>query len=253
MPETSLALIADIHGNTWALDAVLADIDRRGIAQIINLGDCAYGALDQAGTLARLMERAIPTVSGNQDRIVHTPPPELVGSPDQTFITARITPTQVAWLRDLPASLVVGDLFCCHGTPASDETPLLEEITPQGVRLRTDADLIALIAGVTQPVIACAHSHQPCVVALSNSRLIVKPGSVGIPAYTDNEPYPHAMQAGSPHARYAILRRSAAGWGVDLVAVAYDWDVAAAAARRHGRPDRAAWIASGRAAVAPAA
>jgi len=73
MTVTALALIADIHGNTWALDAVLADID----------------SLDPAGALERLMAQAIPTVSGNQDRIVHAPPPELVGSPDQTFINPQ--------------------------------------------------------------------------------------------------------------------------------------------------------------------
>ncbi|MBX0331074.1 metallophosphatase family protein [Oscillochloris sp. ZM17-4] len=247
MTETSLALIADIHGNAWALDAVLADIDRRGVRQIINLGDCAYGSLDPAGTLERLMDRAIPTVSGNQDRIVHAPPPAVVGSADQDFITARLGPDQVAWLRDLPQTLVVGDLFCCHGTPALDTTCLLEDVTPQSVRLRGDADLAALLAGVTQPVIACGHSHQPRVVALADGRLVVNPGSVGVPAYTDDQPHPHAMEAGSPHARYAILREAGGGWSVKLVAVPYDWDVAADEARRNGRPDRAAWIATGRA------
>jgi hypothetical protein len=54
------------------------------------------------------------------------------------------------------------------------------------------------------------------------------------------------VMAGSPHARYAILHRNDAGRGVDLIAVPYDWEVAVAEARRNGRPDRAAWIASGR-------
>ena len=40
---TQLAAIADVHGNSWALDAVLADIARRGIGTIVNLGDCVYG------------------------------------------------------------------------------------------------------------------------------------------------------------------------------------------------------------------
>jgi predicted phosphodiesterase len=80
--EKTLAVIADILGNSWALDAVLADIDRRGVTQIVNLGDCAYGSLDPAGALDRLIARAIPTVSGNQDRIVHAPPPDVRGSAD---------------------------------------------------------------------------------------------------------------------------------------------------------------------------
>ncbi|MEL7416477.1 MAG: metallophosphoesterase, partial [Pseudomonadota bacterium] len=31
-----LAAIADIHGNFWALEAVLRDIGRRGISDIVN-------------------------------------------------------------------------------------------------------------------------------------------------------------------------------------------------------------------------
>ena len=34
-----IALISDVHGNLTALDAVLADIDARGISRIFNLGD----------------------------------------------------------------------------------------------------------------------------------------------------------------------------------------------------------------------
>jgi 3',5'-cyclic AMP phosphodiesterase CpdA len=52
MNEMTIALISDIHGNSWALDAVLEDINQRGIDQIVNLGDCVYGPLDPAGTCA---------------------------------------------------------------------------------------------------------------------------------------------------------------------------------------------------------
>ena len=76
---------------------------------------------------------------------------------------------------------------------------------------------------------------------------IVNPGSVGLPAYTDDDPWPHAMEAGSPHARYAVLEHTRTGWRVDPVAVEYDWEAAARAAERNGRPDWAAWIRTGRA------
>ena len=247
MTVHTLAVIADIHGNTWALDAVLADIDRRGVTQIVNLGDCAYGSLDPAGALDRLIARAIPTVSGNQDRIVHTPPPEVVASADHRFIHERLTPEHLRWLAALPPALVIDEVFCCHGTPASDETYLLEEVTPHGVRLRDDVSLRDLLEGVAQPVVVCGHSHVPRVVTLSDGRIVVNPGSVGIPAYIDDLPYPHVMEAGSPHARYALLRSDATGWAVELVAVPYAWDEAARVARSNGRGDRARWIARGRA------
>jgi predicted phosphodiesterase len=38
-----IAVIADIHGNMPALEAVLADIQRRGVDRTINLGDCVSG------------------------------------------------------------------------------------------------------------------------------------------------------------------------------------------------------------------
>jgi len=40
-----IAVIADIHGNLPALEAVLADIRRRKADRVINLGDCVSGPL----------------------------------------------------------------------------------------------------------------------------------------------------------------------------------------------------------------
>lgn len=242
-----LALIADIHGNSWALDAVLADIDRRGVQQIINLGDTVYGSLDPAGTARRLMERSIPSIVGNQDRIVYDPSTEIRASADWIFATERLSPAQIEWMRSQQPTLTVANLFCCHGTPTSDETALLEDIRPHGVFLRDNAGIAALLAGIDVPLIACAHSHVPRVVRLADGRTVVNPGSVGIPAYDNDAPYLHVMEAGSPHARYALVVQTDAGWQIDLIAVAYDWEAAAHVAEANGRPDRATWIRSGRA------
>lgn len=73
----------------------------------------------------------------------------------------------------------------------------------------------------------------------------MNPGSVCIPTYTNGQPHPHAMEAGSLYARYAILRDSGSGWAVELVAVPCPQGCAVAEARRNGRPDRSAWIAIG--------
>ena len=55
--QHSLAIIADIHGNREALEAVLQDIDRRGIRHIVNLGDHLTDPLDPAGTADLLIAR----------------------------------------------------------------------------------------------------------------------------------------------------------------------------------------------------
>jgi predicted phosphodiesterase len=247
-----LALIADIHGNSWALDAVLADIDRRGVHEIVNLGDSVYGSLDPAGTAQRLMERSIPSIVGNQDRIVYDPSPEVRASADWIFVTEQLSSAQIEWMRSQQPRLRIDAILCCHGTPTSDETALLEDIKPHGVFLRDDAGITAMLAGVDASLIACAHSHVPRVVRLADGRTVVNPGSVGIPAYNDDLPYPHVMESGSPHARYALVAQSDAGWQVELIAVAYNWEAAASVAETNGRADRAAWIRSGRASL-PAA
>ncbi len=75
--------------------------------------------------------------------------------------------------------------------------------------------------------------------------MVVNPGSVGLPAYIDDIPHPHTMQAGSPHARYSVLSATEKGWQVKNVALDYDWRPAVAAARCNGRQDWAHWLRTG--------
>ena len=93
----------------------------------------------------------------------------------------------------------------------------------------------------------CGHSHLPHTLLTPRGRQVVNPGSVGLPAYRDDSPCPHAMEAGSPHARYAIVELTAAGWRVEEIAVPYGWEAAARTAAANGRPDWAGWLRTGRA------
>jgi len=70
---------------------------------------------------------------------------------------------------------------------------------------------------------------------------------VGLQAFTDDHPVAHDMQAGSPHARYAILTRASHSWQVEHIAVVYDWRRAAEVAARNGCPDWEQWLKTGRA------
>jgi diadenosine tetraphosphatase ApaH/serine/threonine PP2A family protein phosphatase len=100
------------------------------------------------------------------------------------------------------------------------------------------------------PLVLCGHTHVPRIVALADGRIVINPGSVGLPAYTDAEPVPHSMQIGAPHARYAVLERPKAAdpWQVSFRVVAYDWEGAAKRAAAKGREDWARWIKTGYAA-----
>ena len=245
-----IAVLADIHGNRWALEAVLDDIDQRGIRSAVNLGDIVYGPLDPAGTVRLLSAFDWPTVQGNEDRLLLE---AAAGSGDPRFDHAlrELGPHALAWLAALPMTQTIDDtLILVHGTPESDHEYLLESASEeQGVRVRSDDAIEARLAGVTAPVILCAHSHLPSTRTLPNGRFIVNPGSVGLPAYWDDVPCSHVMVAGSPHARYAILSRRDKRWTAEHVTVVYDWNRAAQAAREHGRDDWAAWLGTGRAEV----
>ena len=244
--SSTIAVIADIHGNLPALAAVLADIDRRGVTRIFNLGDSLCGSLWPGATARLLQERAIPSLCGNQDRMLCAPTPAFAAGPDFALAQAELSTADWAWLRAQPPLLADSGLLFCHGTPNSDDTYLLEAVHPTHVGMRSGDEINALLGDTGAHVICCGHSHQPRLVQTPGGRLVVNPGSVGIPAYDDDAPWPHVMEAGSPHARYALLATSAGGWQVELIALAYDHEDAARLAERRGRPDRARWIRTGR-------
>jgi Predicted phosphoesterase len=231
-----IAVVADIHGNLAALEAVVADIAGQAPDLVVNLGDCVSGPLEPAGTLDLLMETAWPTVMGNHDRALVDRPPEKMGTWDRPAFDA-LSPTHLDWIRALPATLFLEGVFLCHGTPAKDTHYLLEEPVAGHLVLRAMEEVAAEVEGIAAEVILCGHSHMPRHLALADGRLVVNPGSVGAQAYRDGKPSGHVMQNGSPHARYAVLDRGPHGWTVSHRFVTYDWNGAADRVLANGHPE----------------
>ncbi len=177
-----------------------------------------------------------------------SPPEGSTGLATHRFVMDALSGQDLDWLGSLPSSAVVGDVYLCHGTPRSDEEPLLEDIREGAVVLRGSGEIVKTLEAVSAPVVACGHTHVPRLVGLPSGCLVINPGSVGLPAYTDDSPCPHAMEAGSPHARYAVIEKSSGGWEVEQRAVPYDWDAAARQAQSQERSDWAGWLRTGRAA-----
>jgi predicted phosphodiesterase len=243
-----LAVLSDVHGNRWALEAVFDELERRGVRRMVNLGDCLYGPLDPAGTAELLLRREIPTVSGNQDREIVEPPSE-GDPPTLDFVRRELKAEHLRWLESLPPTLATADgIFMVHGSPRDDAEYLLFEVTAAGVRPREPREVQDRLPSVGGSLVLCGHDHLQRTLPLPDGRLVVDPGSVGLPAYRDEEPHPHPMEAGSPHARCSLLRRSGETWEVEHLRVGYDWRSAALAAGRNGRPDWARWLETGRAA-----
>lgn len=241
-----IAAISDIHGNLAALDAVLADIAARGVDRIVNLGDILSGGLHPRETADRLMPLDLPTIRGNHERQLLTLPPERMGASDR-HAAAGLRPDQLQWIDSLPETLRLSDeVLLVHGTPGSDLAYFLETVTEAGLRAATDAEIEARAGGADAAVILCGHTHIPRVARLADGRLVVNAGSVGLPAYDDDRPYPHVVETGSPHARYAIVEQDGGAWSAELIAVEYDWEAAARDAERNGRPDWARALRTGR-------
>ncbi len=243
------AAIADIHGNAAALEAVLADIAAQGIAtsDIVNLGDCLSGPLEAGQTADILVPLGLLTVRGNHDRylIEHA-----AGDMHEWEADAfrQLTPQHLDWLRSLPFDAVFRDVaYLCHARPQDDDTYWLDQVTPEGnVVLRDRQEIEAWAEGIEQPLILCGHTHLPRAARLADGRLIVNPGSVGCPAYDDDAPVYHRVEAGSPLASYAILEQTPFGWSVSFRFVPYDHMTQSQLAARNRRPTWAAGLATGR-------
>lgn len=257
-----IAAISDIHGNLNALQAVLADIEREGVDQIINCGDTLGGPLESAKTADLLMARGIPMIAGNHERQLLTLPPEKLNRSD-ACTASEINDAHRAWLASAPPTLWLADhVFICHGTPSSDLHYWLETITDDfgqhgsvGVRPASYTEVSQRLGSGEHTrrasLIVCGHTHVPRLVQLNSpdgghAITVVNAGSVGLPGYDDIHPHKHWIETGSPHARYALMEKTAQGWNVQLRSVAYDFEPMAQLAERRGRPDWALPLRTGR-------
>ncbi|GAA0798670.1 metallophosphoesterase family protein [Spirilliplanes yamanashiensis] len=203
-----VAVLADIHANLPALDAVLAEAEPLRPDRYVLLGDIAGGPMpaETLDRLAALGDRAV-WVHGNGER-------ELVAASDAG--TGGLSRRHRDLLAGLPLTVTLdvdglGPVLFCHATPRRDDEVVLVDSPP--------ARWAAALAGVTAPTVVCGHTHMP-FDRLAAGRRVVNPGSVG-------------MAYGPPGAYWALL-----GPVVELRRTAYD---AAAAAARIAAAGARAW------------
>ncbi|MFJ7216758.1 metallophosphoesterase family protein [Amycolatopsis sp. NPDC098790] len=216
----TVAVLADIHGVLPALDAVLAEPDVVAAEKIVLLGDLLAGPMP-VQTMDRLLSlgsRAV-WVRGNADR-------ELVASargagtfvPDPIFPWAarQLRPADLPVLEALPLTVSLDGVLFCHATPR-DDTEIVLVDSP----LERWAEVLDGFAELT---VVCGHTHMP-FVRLADRRLVVNPGSVGMPY-------------GTRGAHWALL-----GDGVELRRTSYDVEAACAfLAAGSGYPGIEEWV-----------
>lgn len=239
-----LGVIADVHGNLPALEAVLARLAELSVDRIVNLGDCASGPLWPAETVRLLRSTAMSHVRGNHDRALGAASPDGLGASD-SFAWRNLDAEARGWLAGLSFELEIGGARCFHASPKDDDTYLLDAIEGGRLVAAGPEAVEALIGAAGPSVVLCGHSHQPRLLRLDNGTVVINPGSVGNPAYHATEPSTHISESGAPHARFAVVTMMDT-LAIEHHAVAYDWEQAARQAEANGRADWAHALRTGR-------
>jgi diadenosine tetraphosphatase ApaH/serine/threonine PP2A family protein phosphatase len=139
-----IAVLSDIHGNMDALEQVLADIDGRGVASVLSLGDnIGYGA-EPERVVQALMARGIPSVLGNHELAAKKP--GFLGWFNPTARTSltmtlrMLSAESMAFIAGLPNFRVIHGCRLVHGFPPDSPTLYLFQVSPE-VQQKTLRDL----------------------------------------------------------------------------------------------------------------
>ncbi len=215
-----VALFSDLHGHEVAVRAVLRDIARCGVDQIVCLGDVATLGPHPRQVLALLRDLNCLVIEGNHDAFMTDV--DLI----KTYTEAPVVVEAVDWCRDQlaaedfaqirtfrrTASIEMGgaSLLLYHGTPRSHMEDLLATASSEQVDV--------MLGGAQATVLAGGHTHIQ-MLRQHRGMLIVNPGSTGMPfrQYVANQA-PEVM----PYAEYAIVDARGPAVSVELKRVAFD-------------------------------
>lgn len=182
-------VVADIHGNRAALEAVREPFDA-----CLCVGDVVDYGPEPGACIDWVRAHATHAVRGNHDHGV-AQNVEVQGTGGFRYLTAvtrplsvaNITPEQRRFLADLPTSrmFTFGDkrFLLVHATPRDP----MDEYAP------ADADFWRpRLAGLNFDFVVTGHTHQPYTLEVDGT-LVVNPGSVGL------------SRDGDPRAAYAVI------------------------------------------------
>ena len=236
-----IALLSDIHGNTLALEAVLADIATQGnVDAYWILGDFSSLGSDPVGVLSRVTR--LPNavfLRGNHDRYTITgerPGPTLEEAQRQPQLMPLLLAmaTNLAWTQgqirasgwwhwfeqlSLEQRLTLPDgtrMLGVHAAPGTDDGP---GITP----LLSDDQLHALLAPAQADLVVVGHTHVPLDRTIGHVQ-VYNLGSVSNPMRAQLE------------ASYALLDAEISGYQIQRRYVEYDREAAIEQLRRVKHP-----------------
>ena len=204
-----LAILADVHGNVAALEAVIADLEQRDVDAVWVGGDLVGRGPEGRAVVERIRGLGWPTLAGNHEEYLldfhhGRTPAEWQGLEEwdaSRWMAAEIDGESYRYLEALPFSLDHQGLRLVHGTPKSNR---------HGIAPWTrDDEIVGHLASVEESLLVCAHTHRPLDRTFAEGR-VVNIGSVGMPFDRD------------PRARYGIFSRSEDTWDFESIRVEYD-------------------------------
>lgn len=219
-----IAILADIHGNLAALQAVVNDLDRQGVDDVLVGGDLVDGGRQPAEVIDLLRDRRWAVVRGNSDRgIVEVLDGAVILAPPwhacAEWTLGQLGPTRVEFLRGLPTAVrraLPGgrELLVVHATPWHD----------RGI-VRPDAPIEVarrLLSAGQADVVAYGHIHRAYHRAVDGGLVL----SVGAVSWShDRDPRP----------AYSVLEVDQT-IRVEVRRVSYDAEAEATALTRVGHP-----------------
>ncbi|GAA5511510.1 hypothetical protein Dcar01_00221 [Deinococcus carri] len=238
-----LAILGDVHGNRFALEAVLADIRAAAPDQLLNLGDSVWGAADPAGAWALQAEHAPVNVRGNTGERVAGLREGKAAMRD--WLLAQLPAQVPGLLAALPTFVDVagGEVRVCHGSPRSPWEDLLlteegEDDTTRPAHFREVRERLGdFTYAAGGRVCVVGHTHHE-MLAVVDGVTVVNAGPVS------------RQKDGLPLARWVLLTRRNGTWAAEFRRTPYDVAAAAAWARAHAPGSQgefeAAWLTAGR-------
>jgi len=223
------AILSDIHGNIPALEAVWAEIRKNDVEHVYNLGDSLNGPLWPEETAEFIISNNIESILGNGDEDILNKKAD-----------AKISSKTIDWLNSLEKIWMNKQLTLFHATPYSTKEYLFEKIMDNQVVIRGNEEIKEIIKGIKTKYVACGHSHVERIAGI-DGQIVINAGSVGLPAYSDDDPY-HCMETLNAFAKFITVDDDA----VKINLVEYDHAKAAERAKQNNRMDWYNWITTGR-------
>jgi len=205
-----LAIIADIHSNLEALEAVLARIPGEDVDAVLNLGDLVGYNASPNECLELLQSQKFFSLAGNHDLALLEPERaesfNIIAYQALMWSREQIHPGLLKILQALPLTQELGGRFlACHGTPTSADTYIayhfqgkrvlnqMQKNTPLKICFFGHTHRRALWYRDIRGTVASREISQPKVLLESEGHYLINPGSVGQP------------RDGNPEAAYALF------------------------------------------------